>query len=312
MFEIFSGVRNGTTAVCNARIQGVYDLVSRQFVRFSIDPHSKNDQSCALDIDVQPGDLVLRDRGYFLIDSIAKFKKIGADTILRYKSGTKIFDIETGKEIDLVQYLTKNGSMDKEVLIGAKEKLKVRILAEPVNEETANLRRMKIKKDRKRNNLSEKLLKLQSWTIYITSITQLDISFDIIYDLYGLRWRIENIFKTWKSNFSFAKIHNVSAQQVQVLIRARLIMVTLFVHRIFKRLSVITKKSSGKTLSMMKLMRYISKNLDVIGRLVNIDNLSNRTIEAVNRFCTYDKRKRLNYEDQLERFLDTERYCHLA
>ncbi|MCD4654625.1 transposase [bacterium] len=106
LFEIFSGVRNGTTAVCNARIQGVYDLVSRQFVRFSIDPHSKNDQSSALDIDVQPGDLVLRDRGYFLIDSIGKFKKIGADTILRYKSGTKIFDVETGKEIDLVQYLT--------------------------------------------------------------------------------------------------------------------------------------------------------------------------------------------------------------
>ncbi|MCD4654624.1 hypothetical protein K8T06_11925 [bacterium] len=63
---------------------------------------------------------------------------------------------------------------------------------------------------------------------------------------------------------------------------------------------------------MMKLMRYISKNLDVIGRLVNIENLSNRTIEAVNRFCTYDKRKRLNFKNQLERFLDPEKYYHLA
>jgi hypothetical protein len=34
--------------------------------------------------------------------------------------------------------------------------------------------------------------------------------------LYGLRWRIENIFKTWKSNFSFGKVHTVSEQQLRV------------------------------------------------------------------------------------------------
>jgi IS4 transposase len=38
--------------------------------------------------------------------------------------------------------------------------------------------------------------------------------------LYGLRWRIENIFKTWKSNFSFGKVHTVSEQQLRVLLTA--------------------------------------------------------------------------------------------
>jgi hypothetical protein len=41
LFEIFSGVKNAHSWVCNARIQGIYDLLSKQFVAFSIDPYKK-------------------------------------------------------------------------------------------------------------------------------------------------------------------------------------------------------------------------------------------------------------------------------
>jgi hypothetical protein len=41
LFEIFSGVKNASSSVCNARIQGVYDLISRQFIQFSIDTYKK-------------------------------------------------------------------------------------------------------------------------------------------------------------------------------------------------------------------------------------------------------------------------------
>ena len=37
LFEFFSGVKNAHTSVCNARIQGVYDLISGTFISFSID-----------------------------------------------------------------------------------------------------------------------------------------------------------------------------------------------------------------------------------------------------------------------------------
>ena len=55
LMETFSGVRNAHTAVCNARIQGIYDLVSGHFIHFSIDPYSRNDQAATLDIPVQTG-----------------------------------------------------------------------------------------------------------------------------------------------------------------------------------------------------------------------------------------------------------------
>ena len=41
LFEVFSGVKNAHKSVCNARIQGIYDLISKQFISFSIDPYKK-------------------------------------------------------------------------------------------------------------------------------------------------------------------------------------------------------------------------------------------------------------------------------
>ncbi len=251
LFEIFSGVKNAHAAVCNARIQGVYDLLSKQFIQFSIDPYSRNDLSAASDISVWPGDLLLRDRGYFSVKNIKELKRKGADTIFRYKHKTLIYDIETGKKINLSEYLILNGSVDKIVLCGAEEKYKVRIVAEPVKEEIANLRRMKAKKESSGKNPSKELLSLMSWSIFITTIRTEKFTFGMILKLYGLRWRIENIFKTWKSHFSFSKIHNVSERQLRVLLTARLTMITFIYHGLFKPLSMEIRKISDKRLSLM-------------------------------------------------------------
>jgi hypothetical protein len=302
LFEIFSGVKNAHSTVCNARIQGIYDLISRRFVKFSIDPYSKNDLSVTLDIPVEAGDLVLRDRGYFTIKALDKLKHKGADSIFRYKHKTLLFDAENKKEINLLEYLTKNGSIDKIVLAG-KERYKVRIIAARINEETANLRRMKAKKESKGKNPSEELLALMSWTIYIITISAKEITFDFIFKIYGLRWRIENIFKTWKSNFNFDKIHNVSDKQLNVLLRARLIMIILFNQHLFNPLSRKIKKISDKQLSMMKFMRYISKNIDTIPRISDLQNIGEKAIQALIKYCTYDKRNRLNFETKMEQVI---------
>jgi hypothetical protein len=55
LFEVFSGVKNAHAAVCNARIQGIYDLLSGRFIHFSIDPYSKNDQAAAWKSLFSPG-----------------------------------------------------------------------------------------------------------------------------------------------------------------------------------------------------------------------------------------------------------------
>lgn len=179
LFALFSGVKNAHSVVCNARIQGGYDLLSKKFIDFSIDPYSRNDLSAAPDIHVEPGDLLLRDRGYFSVPIIQKLKEDGADTISRYKHKTAIFDSENGEEINLLQYLGKHGSIDRNVLIG-KEKFKVRITGRRVSEETASLRRMKLRKESSHKKPSEELPALMSWTVFITTVESNELTFDII------------------------------------------------------------------------------------------------------------------------------------
>ena len=88
LFEIFSGVKNAKASVCNARIQGVFDLMSEKFVEFSIDSYSKNDLVAAPQLELCKDDLVLRDRGYFIMDEVQRHIDANAHCIYRFKTGT--------------------------------------------------------------------------------------------------------------------------------------------------------------------------------------------------------------------------------
>ena len=296
LFNVFSGVRNAHTAVCNARIQGIYDLISGRFIKFSIDPYSKNDLSVTMEIPVQPGDLILRDRGYFTLASVAKHKQAGADSIYRYQHNTTLFNPKTNKKINVLKLLSRKGSVDMEVRSDTEKNLLLRLVAVPVPEKIANQRRRKAKKNASRHTVSQEILKLMSWTIFFTTITDSAITFKEILMLYAIRWRIENIFKTWKSNFNFDKVHNVSEIQLHVLLRSRFIMITLIYQKLFLPLSVQVYRQTEKHLSLMKFMRYVSQNMKLMSNLIDCYWSDTALFQAVMRYCTYDNRKRENFE----------------
>ena len=302
LFEVFSGVKNAHTAVCNARIQGIYDLLSGRFIYFSIDPYSKNDQAATMEIPVQPGDLILRDRGYFTIQAVEAHKRAGADSINRYKHTTVLYDPATGQRIDLLELLTRNGSADMLVRAGAERTVALRLIAIPVPEETANLRRMKAKREM-HHPPSRELLKLMSWTIFLTTIVDQTVTFKEIAALYALRWRIENIFKTWKSYFNFQKIHNIPEIQLRVLLNARLILITLSYQKLFVPLLYRLYRKSRKIVSLIKLMRYITQNCEFLPAYLSASIPPRKLCNAVLRYCTYDKRRRSNFIIEMEAVL---------
>ena len=299
LFEYFSGVKNASTTTCNARIQGIYDLCSGRFVQFSIDPYSKNDLAVAPDIQVEAGDLVLRDRGYFLLSTIAANKAKGADMISRYKHRTTLYDVQTQEKLDLLALLTKHRKLDRLVLAGENKDIRLRLLAVPVPEEVANLRRMKAKKETNGHMPSAEVLALMSWSIFIVTIENTAITITEIMALYGLRWRIENIFKTWKSFFNFDKVHQVSENQLRILLIARLIMISICFHHAFVPLYHAILHHSNKQLSLMKFMRYVRQNPSQLPRLLVKGLWNIYLLDAVARFCTYDKRKRRNFVDNV-------------
>ena len=299
LFACFSGVKNATTTTCNARIQGIYDLCAGRFVQFAIDPYSKNDLAAAPEIQVEAGDLVLRDRGYFWLSIMLANKAKGADTISRYKHNTVLYDVQTKTRIDLLKRLRADGQIDMQVLAGEDKDMPFRLMAVPVPEEVANLRRMKAKKETKGHAPSEELLALMSWSVFITTIENPSITIKEIMAFYGLRWRIENIFKTWKSYFSFSKLHQVSENQLRILLTARLIIISLCFHHAYVPLCSAILRHAKKQLSLMKFMRYVRQNPTQMLRLLLQRLWTKQLLDAVARYCTYDQRKRRNFVDNV-------------
>ncbi len=303
LFALFSGVSNGHSSVCNARIQCVYDLLSESFVCFTIDAYSKNDLKAAPELVIQEGDLVLRDRGYLTSGEVERHLALKADCIFRHKSNMVFLDTQTGRDIDLLAELTLKGQLDFEVMLNDENHTRVRVVALPVSEEIANTRRMKAKKEMKKPP-SKELLALLAWSIFITTIPQRDGGYGFIFKAYSLRWRIEIIFKSWKSSMGFSKIHNVSKNQLSLILYARFIMIIICIQYIFSPARAAVKKHLGKELSMVKVVRYLMKNtsklIQTVNAIKNTNHKTNYHLNALARYCSYEKRKRRNFEQEID------------
>lgn len=213
------------------KIQAVYDLLGECFPHFSLSGFTRTDQSASPDIlDIaKSGDLVLRDLGYFATPVFQKMIDQGIHFLSRLRHDVSIYDPQTLKPIDLVTQLRRCPGLDRNVLLSAKQRVMVRMVALPVPEHIANERRRKAKSRRDtRYTLSKRHLDLLGWNIFVTSVAPCTWSTEAVQKAYWLRWRIEIIFKTWKSHFHLTETPNGSANQLKVLIYSRLIAICLF------------------------------------------------------------------------------------
>jgi len=305
LFAEFSGVSNAEASVCNARVQATYDLLAGRLVSFSIDSYSKNDQKTAPELLLEAGDLVLRDRGYLVLNELKRHLDAGADCIYCHKTGTVYLDPETRLPIDLPSVLRNcGGCLDIQVLLNNPDRTAVRLVSAPVDQETANLRRMKAKKETKGHNPSKEVLELMSWTILITTIPTARADFQRLLAIYGLRWRIEIIFKAWKSHMKFDHLHRVSKFQMMILLKARILLITCCTNILYGPLSGALWRKFKRHISLLKLMNFLSAApshfLRALQSLTSGDAQNHRFHKTLLRYCCYDRRKRLNYTQIFE------------
>ena len=182
--------------------------------------------------------------------------------------------------------------IDKEVLIGTKQQIKIRLIALPVPPQQAAQRRRKALADRdKRLNHTPQYYELLGYSIYITNISPNQCQPEEIFQLYKLRWRIEIIFKSWKSCFSLEKlIHHQckNAIRVNCIIYLMLLYIYLFHVVWWKHCeSEMEKQSPQQLLSILKLANFFNNHFMEL-----ITTKSNKEIiKQIKLHCTYDKRK---------------------
>lgn len=281
------------------KIQTTYDALHEQFVHFALTRFTRNDQAASGDIlDIaRPGDLVLRDLGYFVLGVFAQLNARGVWFLSRYRYGTHVYRPD-GTPRDLIKALRQHGSLDETVLLGQRERLPVRLVAIPIPNEVAQARRRALLHNRNGSvNPSADHLALLNWEMFITTVPPETWTANMVGAVYGVRWRIEIIFKTWKQHIHLPHFTNASSIHIEILLLAKLLCISLFQVYIFRSWALAVAQQTPRVLSLLKVTQFLTSHFWLM--LVTLSRPDGiQQLEAqIMTHCTYDRRTRLNYHE---------------
>ena len=291
-----------------ARLQVCMNLKSHHLADITLQSYRDNDQKHASSIVsiLKKGDLVIRDLGYSVLAAFNAIVSVKAFFLSRLRSDVQVYLISnTEKPLDLYQYLLENDKkgqyqVDLSVQLGKKEKLTARFVALKLPQAVADERRRKANLNRdKRLKPSSASMYLLGWAIFVTNVP-IDIwqPTDLA-KVYRMRWRIEIIFKTWKSHFNFSHIFQTTGMtfpRALISFYLLLLFLTLFFMRWFDYFFykiVGNTKNDPRWLSIFKFADYVKLFFQEFLKAFSENKLSS-LLKRVQYYCCYDKRIRLN------------------
>ena len=301
--KVFSGNTSRGKKKSLVKIHALYNFSKNTFSFLDIQDFSRNDQSLsskALDY-LKEGSLLLRDMGFLVLKELKKLLKKGVYVISRKNAQTNVYDLETGEKINLAKELRKRHFIDKEVLVGKKEQIEMRLVAIPLPAGQANEKRRKARKDRdKRLNHNKEYYELLGYAIFITNVPLTMCSAIEIGQLYGLRWQIEIIFKSWKSCFSFEKLMPTECnnpERIYCMIYLFLLFIILFHVLWYKAIYGKSKNQEDLLkLSLLKMANFFIQHFYVL----LFQGSDKKIIEKIKLECRYDTRK--DRENMMEKY----------
>jgi hypothetical protein len=199
--------------------------------------------------------------------------------------------------------LRSGDTLDFEVLLGRHERFPVRLLAFPLPPGAANERRRKARADRdKRLSHSEDYLHLLGWNIFLTNASKDRLPLATAAKLYRLRWRVEILFKAWKSHLGLSHAGKLGRHQVEVLVYGLLLFVVLMHNN--TPLAYGLGDETGEAphgpppLSLLRVAQLSGAwLLTLFLAQLHPKDLEQRLRAQVLAHCRYDSRRRKNYVD---------------
>lgn len=254
----------GGASKAGYKIHTIWNAAKNCIEQLLITPGNKTDQSQAFGIisRLKIGDLVLRDLGYFSLLCFRKIEEKGAYFLSRLKSGVKVYTLDGMLINDLAKYIEGNildsNVMEIEVLLGAKEKLRVRLVACKVPQSVYDQRVRKLRRKSQKNGYtpSKATLRFNRYTFFISNVPKDILASTEMATLYKLRWEIELLFKSFKSDFQVDIIKGRSKNRVECFIISKLIAI-MMTTTIFSYLSMDATFLHGKELSFNKFVKWI-------------------------------------------------------
>lgn len=281
------------------QIQFEYDILSSKIMSFDMEGARMNDHCYAYPRlhNIGPKDLIIRDLGYYKIDSFKEMEARGAYYISRLQSTTKIYECLKKASLSyktLYQRLkhSRKGYLDMPIHLGKDARHPVRLIVSLLPPE-AVMRRGKMKRYRQ-NGRSEMYDYLQYMNLFITNIPDPMLSASQVTDLYRVRWQIELMFKTWKSILKIDRIHKMKADRVRCYLLGRFLWILLNweMYALLNRHSIATRRdflSVSKFYAFVKVDAKLLQEYILCRRKKQLNNWLQSLLDDVWRFCIKSK-----------------------
>lgn len=230
----------GSASKSMMKIQCLFNVNKKSYEKIDLGDIKLADTYFAKDSiqTMDEGSLTLFDLGYVSIEVIKNIIKYKSYFLCRFPFWSwELYDLDNSKKkIDLLNILKNNdGKILDFVASVGKDRVPVRLVAYPLpkdkREEIVKKRLEKAKKNgnfKTRKELNHRYIEFQNWTIYITNAPSEKMKTRDIYKIYRLRWKIELIFKLWKSNLNISDINCKISEKVEYSIFIRLIILTFY------------------------------------------------------------------------------------
>lgn len=231
--DVFPGY-SSTSALSCAAIQFEYDIISKNVCSLTLGNAKQSDETYAderMD-NINERELMIRDLGYYSIDSYKKIEDRKAFYISRLKSQIKIYERhnEQYTELDLKTLIkrvkkSKDHFFDQTVYIGTKEKKEVRLMAWLLEEDAQRNRLAKKKGKKGKVNNNDILWSMLN--VFVTNVSAEELTVQEAYELYKIRWQIELMFKTWKSILKLDVIRKMKADRLKCYLYTKLLWILI-------------------------------------------------------------------------------------
>jgi hypothetical protein len=298
---LFVGARNGRSkakAKATLKIQCVADLLQGSILQLSLSGFTRNDQAAAADILalVRPGDLILRDLGYFSLTVLARLQASAAFFLTRWRRDLSLRDARTGRELNLAHHLRQEGRFDRVVLVG-EQRVAMRLVALAVPPEVANLRRHRSRTNRDRRlNPDQQSRFLMGWNIFLTNVKRSVWPASVLAKVYRLRWRVEIIFKAWKSHLGLRQLNCRTADLLRLSVLSKLLFCALLVGCCAQMEALC---SSARQVSLLRMARLFGQfSLAIAATLLQTTPQACLQL-SLRRYLFYDVRSDRNNFQQL-------------
>jgi len=306
LYSKFSGSSNGVKQNATCRIQLSIDLKTNGLENVVLTSYTHTDGSFTDDIleRLKPNDLILRDLGYWKLETLRQISLREAFFISKLRSNTSVYTA-CGAKLDFLGHLM---DLDKKRIkefelqsyIGKDIKFPVRIIGRKLSAKESKIKRQKAKESRhKGSKISKTSEYLYSWNIIITNVPNSYLDNKTAMNIYRLRWQIEMFFKNWKSNFKIDKLlqssYSLCKEKLEIKMLLSLIYMTVIYQPVYNYFSKKIKTTSNKILSPLKFSQFMKNKFDVV-KGIDVDI---GTTLLSKYFCYELRKDRKNYFQEL-------------